>query len=208
MVYDIGLVGEGVYHHNDCHQFLVNAKYFKSGTDQGVLINSGYYYLRYTPWFHNRMAPQLFIQQQMDEGRGLLERNLVGLNLRYDLLRKAHFSLQFSSGAMHEEERWNVSGSPDASAGERLLLQWKANEIVRLNADLFENVELSVVNFFQFPFTANFQWRLTSQINLTFKCNDWFSIQLHYQSMYDSAPAVAIPSYYYSSSGGLGINKQ
>ena len=208
LVYDLGLVGEGVYHYNDRHQLVINAKYFRSGTSQGVLINSGYYYLRYTPWFHNRMAPQLFIQQQMDEGRGLLERNLVGLNLRYDLLRKAHFSLQFSTGAMHEEERWNVSGSPDASAGERLLLQWKANEIVRLNADLFENVELSVVNFFQFPFTANFQWRLTSQVNLTFKWNDWFSIQLHYQSMYDSAPAVAIPSYYFSSSGGLGINKQ
>lgn len=208
LVYDVGLVAEGVYHHNDRQQLLFNSKYFKSGTGEGVLINSGYYYFRYTPWFHNRLAPQLFVQQQMDEGRGLRQRNLFGLNLRYDALRKAHFSLQCSTGAMQEEERWNLSGSPDGSAGERLVRQWKANEVVRLNADLFENVELSVVNFFQFPFSANFQWRLTSQVNLTFKLNDWFSIQLNYQSMYDSDPVVAIPSYYYTSAGGLGVSRE
>jgi hypothetical protein len=207
-VYDIGLVGEGVYHNNDRHQFLVNAKYFKSGTDQGVLINSGYYYMRYTPFFHNRLAPQLFVQQQMDEGRGLHERNLVGLNLRYDALRKAHFSLQCASGIMHEEERWNVSGSPDASSGQRFVRQWKANEVVRLNADLFEHVELSIVNFFQFPFLSPFQWRLTSQVNLTFKLSNWFSLQLNYQSMNDSAPIVDIPFYYYTSAGGLGVSRQ
>jgi hypothetical protein len=109
---------------------------------------------------------------------------------------------------MHEEERWNVTGSPDASGGERLVRQWKANEVVRLNADLFEHVELSVVNFFQFPFTSSFQWRLTSQVNLTFKLSDWFSIQLNYQSMFDSAPVVAIPSYYYTSAGGLGVGRE
>jgi hypothetical protein len=208
LVYDVGLVSECVYHRNDRHQLLFNAKYFKSGTGEGVLINSGYYYMRYTPWFHNRLAPQLFLQQQMDEGRGLRERNLVGMNLRFDALRKTHFSLQCASGIMQEEERWNLSGSPDASAGERIVRQWKANEVVRLNADLFENIELSVVNFFQFPFASSFQWRLTSQVNLTFKLNDWFSIQLNYQSMYDSAPVVAIPSYYYTSAGGLGVSRE
>jgi hypothetical protein len=208
LVYDVGLVGEGVYHYNDLHQVLFNAKYFKSGTGEGVLINSGYYYVRYTPWFHNRLAPQIFMQQQMDEGRGLRQRNLVGLNVRYDALRKTHFSMQCSTGAMGEEERWNLSGSPDLSAGERIVRQWKANEVVRLNADLFEHVELSVVNFFQFPFTSSFQWRLTSQVNLTFKLSDWFSIQLNYQSMFDSNPVVAIPSYYYTSAGGLGISRE
>jgi hypothetical protein len=109
---------------------------------------------------------------------------------------------------MQEEEHWNLSGSPDASAGERIVREWKANEVVRINADLFENVELSVVNFFQFPFSSNFHWRLTSQVNLTFKLNDWFSIQLNYQSMYDSSPVVPIPSYYYTSAGGLGVSRE
>jgi len=207
-VYDIGFVGEFVYHHNDRHQVLFNGKYFKSGTGQGVLINSGYYYLRYTPWFQNRIAPQLFALQQLDVGRGLRERNLIGFNLRADAIRRAHVSVQVSTGFMHENESWNVSGNTDVTAGQKVVQLWKANEVIRLNADLMEHVELSVVNFFQFPFLAPFQWRLTSQVNLTFKLSNWFSLQLNYQSMNDSAPVVDIPSYYYTSAGGLGISSE
>ena len=206
LVYDAGIVSEIVYHRNDKHQFLLNGRYFKNGTSKGVLINSGFYYLRFTPWFHQRIAPQLFIQQQLDEGRGMLSRTLYGVNLRWDVTRKEKLSAQFSVGLMYEQEKWNLSGSMNASAGFTHINRLKVNNVLRLNADISKHIELSLVNFLQFPpGSNNFSLRLTTQLNLTFKVTTWFSVQINYQSMFDTRPVINIPSYYYNTTGGVGI---
>jgi hypothetical protein len=206
LVYDAGMVSEIVYHRNDKHQLLLNGRYFKNGTSNGVLINSGFYYIRFTPWFHKRIAPQLFIQQQLDEGRGMLSRTLYGANLRWDATRKEKLSAQYSVGLMYEQEKWNLTGSTDATAGFARINKLKVNNVLRLNADIAKQIEVSLVNFLQFPpVSANFSLRLTTQLNLTFKVTDWFSVQLNYQSMFDTHPVINIPSYYYTMAGGLGI---
>lgn len=209
LVYDAGLVSEIVYHRNDKHQLLLNGRYFKSGTSEGVLINSGFYYIRFTPWFHQRIAPQFFAQQQIDEGRGMLSRTLYGANLRWDITRKEKLSAQYSVGLMYEQEKWNLSGSTDANAGLAQFNRIKANNVLRLNADIAKHIEVSLVNFLQFPPSSqNFSLRLTTQLNLTFKITTWFSVQVNYQSMYDTRPVIDIPSYYYTTSGGIGIMRE
>jgi hypothetical protein len=209
LVYDAGIVSEIVYHRNDKHQLLVNGRYFKSGTSDGVLINSGFYYMRFTPWFHRRIAPQLFAQQQIDEGRGMLSRTLYGANLRWDATRKEKLSVQYSLGLMYEQEKWNLSGSTDANAGFSQTNRIKVNNVLRLNANIGKHIEVSLVNFLQFPpGSTNFSLRLTTQLNLTFKITTWFSVQVNYQSMYDTRPVIDIPAYYYTTSGGIGIMRE
>lgn len=209
LVYDAGIVSEIVYHRNDKHQLLFNGRYFKSGTSNGVLINSGFYFIRFTPLFHRRIAPQFFAQQQLDEGRGMLSRFLYGTNLRWDLTRKKKLSAQFSAGLMYEKEKWNLSGSPDASKGLAQINKVKVNNVLRLNADIGKHIEVSMVNFIQYPPSSrNFSLRLTTQINLTFKVTTWFTVQINYQSIYDTHPVIDIPSYYYTTSGGIGIMRE
>jgi hypothetical protein len=207
MVYDYGVIAEAVFHRNDKHQLLLNGKYLNTGTSDGVLINSGYYYVRFTPHFHKRIAPQFFLQQQIDAGRGLLMRNLAGANLRFDAYRGESFCLQLSTGAMQEEERWNISGSPDAMLGAIKQSTLKSNNVLRMTSNLGEHVELSFINFFQMPFSSDrFSFRWAAQLNVSVKFNSWLALQLNYQSMYDTNPVVTIPSYYYTSTTGIGFS--
>ncbi len=145
----------------------------------------------------------------MDEGRGLRERNLLGLNMRFDALRKPHFSLQCASGIMHEEERWNVSGSPDVTLGTVSRSMLKSNNVLRMTSNIGKHVELSFINFFQSPFSADrFSFRWAAQLNVSVKFNSWLSLQLNYQSMYDTNPVVNIPAYYDTSSTGVGFSNR
>lgn len=210
LVYDYGLISEIVYHRNDRYQLLLNAKYLNNGTSDGVLINSGYYYFRFTPGFQKRFAPQFFIQQQMDEGRGLVFRNLFGMNLRFDALKYNHFCMQVSGGIMQEDESWNRSGSPDLGLqGRTRRSRVKSNNVVRLTADLGKHIELSFINFLQMPLEKkDFSFRWSSQLNLSIKFNSWFSLQLNYQSMFDTNPVIDIPDYYYTTSSGIGFTRE
>ena len=209
VVYDYGVIAEAVYHRNDKHQVLLNGKYLNTGTSDGVLINSGYYYVRFTPHFHRRLAPQFFLQQQIDAGRGLLMRNLAGANLRFDAYRGDNFCLQLSTGAMQEEERWNSSGSPDVTLGTVSRSMLKSNNVLRMTSNIGKHVELSFINFFQLPFNADrFSFRWAAQLNVSVKFNSWLSLQLNYQSMYDTNPVVNIPAYYYTSSTGVGFSNR
>jgi hypothetical protein len=209
VVYDYGIIAEAVYHRNDKHQVLLNGKYLNTGTSDGVLINSGYYYVRFTPHFHRRLATQFFLQQQIDAGRGLVMRNLAGANLRFDAYRGDNFCLQLSTGAMQEEERWNSSGSPDVTPGTVSRSMLKSNNVLRMTSNIGKHVELSFINFFQMPFSADgFSFRWAAQLNVSIKFNSWLSLQFNYQSMYDTNPVVDIPSYYFTSVTGMGLGYQ
>ena len=131
-VYEIDGLLESVYHYNDKHQVLLNGQYFNTGIVGTELINGGFIHLRYTPFFLSKLAPQLFLQHQLDRGRGLVQRQLIGGNLRWQALKKDKISVQIATGVFYENEIWNITGSPDSQEGQIRNGIIKSNNMLRL----------------------------------------------------------------------------
>lgn len=91
-VYDASLLSEATYHRNDRHQLLINAQYFRTGSNLGDLINGGFIFFRLTPEFHHRIAPQWVLQYQSDLGRGMKERMLTALNVKAEVFKNEKFA--------------------------------------------------------------------------------------------------------------------
>ena len=208
-VYEIDGLLESVYHYNDKHQVLLNGQYFNTGIVGTELINGGFIHLRYTPFFLKKIAPQIFLQHQLDRGRGLVQRQLVGGNLRWQALKKDKISVQIATGIFYENEIWNISGSPDSQEGQIRHGVIKSNNMLRLYFQIGKKTDLSLVNYYQLPFThANGAMRLASNISLSTEISDRFKLQINFISMYDTRPLINIDKFYYTFSNGFGYENK
>ena len=70
------------------NHFCGKLRSIKSGSDK--LLNGGYGHLRFRAFTQIKWNPELFVQYQLDEVRGLEERILAGANLRYVIYEKDH----------------------------------------------------------------------------------------------------------------------
>ena len=208
-VYEIDGLIESVYHYNDKHQVLLNGQYFNTGIVGTELINGGFLHLRYTPFFLKTLAPQVFLQHQLDRGRGLVQRQLLGGNLRWQALKKDKISIQVATGIFYENEIWNLSGSPDSQEGQLRNGVIKSNNMLRLYFQIGKKTELSLVNYYQLPFThRNGAMRLASNISLSTEISDRFQLQINFISMFDTRPLIDIDKFYYTFSNGFGYENK
>jgi hypothetical protein len=206
-VYETNALLESVYHYNDKHQILLNGQYFNTGTANEQLINGGFIHLRYTYGFGKKIAPQGFMQHQLDLGRGLVKRQLVGCNLRWQAVQKDKLSIQLATGAFYENELWNFSGAPEAEGGRKMSEKLKSNNMLRTYFQLGKQTEISIVNYFQFAFqNPTNQFRLATNISFSTALNDHFQLQFNFMSMFDTKPVVPIDQFYYTLSNGLGVS--
>lgn len=206
-VYDLTLLSEVVYHHEDRHQMIIQASWQSTGSNREILLRSGVFYLRITPGFHKRLSPQFFAQRQTDLGRGLQSRQLVGLNARWDMIKMKKYSLQAILGMMREQELWNRTGDASDASGSIFVNTLKLNTVTRLFLKPTENLEITWSNFIQTPLTgATKGMRWASQLGLTQRILKRLNAQFNFSSMYDTQPIVPIPSYYFNTSSGLTYN--
>lgn len=208
LVYDATVLSECVYHHNDRHQFLLNGQYIYSGSNTISLINSSYVYLRYTPFFQRRFAPQLFSQFQTDRNRGLIARQLIGGNIRLDILKSENAQIQIASGIFQEYETWNKYGNENPSFDQIQSDKFKLNQSIRLFYQYSQNAEITWNQFFQLPVDFHNQqgFRWSNQISLSFPVSEHFKMQYNISSMYDSKPIIHIPHFYFNSAFGITFN--
>lgn len=209
LVYDASLLAEANYHRNDRHQVLLNAQYFRTGSNLGDLINGGFIFMRVTPEFHRKIAPQWVVQYQSDLGRGMKERILTALNVRAEVFKNEKFAFQFISGAMLERETWNLSGAIDASQGTRIRELVKSNNVLRFYKQIGSHAELSLVSYIQFPFSnPTSTFRVANQLSFSFQLSKRFQFQFNLSSMYDTNPVIDIPNFYYTSATGMGFKRE
>jgi len=208
-VYDASLLSEATYHRNDRHQLLINAQYFRTGSNLGDLINGGFIFFRLTPEFHHRIAPQWVLQYQSDLGRGMKERMLTALNVRAEVFKNEKFAFQFITGAMVEKETWYLSGATDATQGTRVRELLKSNNVLRFYKQIGSHAELSLVSYVQFPFmNPGSTIRIANQLSFSFQVSKRFQLQFNLSSMYDTNPVIDIPNFYYTSATGMGFKRE
>ncbi|MEY2763594.1 MAG: hypothetical protein RLZZ205_18 [Bacteroidota bacterium] len=208
LIYDATVLNEAVYHYNDKHQWLLNGQYITTGTQNFSLINSGFAYLRYTPYFHKRTTANVFVQYQTDLNRGLIERQLEGFNIRINAIQKSNIQMQCATGIFLEHERWNVSGDQFKSSGSNSYDKVKLNQNIRLFWQISQKAEITWNQFFQFPlkFEGAMPMRWSNQLSLSLPLSKHIGFQYNISSMYDTQPVIDIPEFYFNSALGISVN--
>lgn len=194
--------------HHLMSAIFVNSFISTTGSD---LQNTGFIHLRYRDNDTRKLSPEYFTQYQWDNFRGMINRYLIGTNLRIRLKESKTLDLYAGIGLMYEWEKWNFGGVDAAKLplvhpaylNSALL---KLNQYFKISMRLFRTTDLTFTNYFQarpdkqivMPRIADFlQW----DIPLSKK----FSIHLNAESIYDAVPIVPIKHFYYSYITGVSL---
>lgn len=192
---------------------VLSAKFSNSftNTSGGNLQNAGYLHIRFRDNDSRKISPEYFTQYQWDNLRGMLNRYLLGCNLRIMLKENKAFDCYLGLGAMYEWEKWNYDGvtadklplvHPDFIKTDQL----KLNQYIKISALLFKTTEITLTNFIQAPidkeiihprFANFFQW----DIPLSKKVG----LNLNFESLYDTAPVVPIKNFYFNYQTGFSV---
>jgi hypothetical protein len=205
MVYDATALTELVYHNNDKHQVLLNGQYITTGNNENSLINSGFIYLRYTPLFHSDITPQFFTQFQNDLNRGLIYRQLYGINIRWIAHQSESLQLTLASGIFSETEQWSLSGGNDFTQGKTSFHYNKLNENMRIFWQPNQNYKITWNQFLQFTpkLRSSINYRWSNQMSISISLTKKIAFQINFSSMYDTQPVISIPRFYFNSSYGV-----
>jgi len=187
---------------------FLNSLISSSGSD---LQNAGFIHLRFRDNDTRRLSPEYFTQYQWDDLRGMVNRYLIGTNLRIGIIETKTLDFYAGIGLMYEWEKWNFDGVDSAklpSAQPRYVNSAlvKLNQYFKISVKLFKTTDFTFTNYFQArpdkhintPRVADFiQWN----IPLSKK----FSINFNMESIYDAAPVVPIRHFYYSYITGVSL---
>jgi hypothetical protein len=174
------------------------------------LQNDGFLHFRYRDNDTRKLSAEAFVQYQWNGAWGMEYRILGGGNLRYKLVEKPHNDLYTGLGIFQEWERWNWSGVKDQPINitEKVNRQsLRLNNYWKYSGKINDHIDVSVVNFLQFPFNDQFlQPRWFIDANMYVKTGKHFSFVFHWDHILDTNPAVPIDHFFYSFSTGIQIN--
>ena len=188
---------------------FVNSFINTSGQD---IQNTGFIHFRYRDNDSRKFSAEYFTQYQWDNLRGMINRYLIGSNLRCRIRESKKMDIYLGVGLMYEWEKWSYSGvaadkmplNHPAFQNTALL---KINQYVKLSTKLFQNTELTITNFFQARPDENIRFpRIADFIEWNIPLSKRVALNLHFQSIYDPAPIVPIRDFHYSYHTGFTIS--
>ncbi|MEP7109812.1 MAG: DUF481 domain-containing protein [Ferruginibacter sp.] len=192
---------------------LMSAVFLNSfiGTGGSDLQNTGFVHLRYRDNDTRKISPEYFAQYQWDNLRGMVNRYLMGTNLRFRLIETKTLDLYAGIGLMYEWEKWNFDGVDSVKlpvlrpAFVRSALM-KLNQYFKISIKLFKSTDFTFTNYFQAsPDKHIVTPRIADFIQWNIPLSKKFSINLNIESIYDAAPIVPVQHFYYSYITGVSL---
>ncbi|MEI8060155.1 MAG: hypothetical protein WCG67_08360 [Ferruginibacter sp.] len=192
---------------------LLSSKFSNSftNTNGSNLQNAGYLHIRFRDNDSRKISPEYFTQYQWDDLRGMLNRYLLGCNMRIMLKENKKFDFYMGIGLMYEWEKWNFDGV----AADKLPLvhpdfiktdQVKLNQYFKLSAQLFTSTEITVTNFIQAPLDKGINHpRLANFLQWNIPLSKKVGLNLNFESLYDAAPVVPIKNFYFNYQTGFSV---
>lgn len=172
------------------------------------LLNGGTGHLRYRFLPQKRIHPELFLQGQWDEARGMKYRLLSGINCRFVLLKKERFESVAGIGFFYEQELWSTDGleldgvESDYAITNRLI---KWNNYVQLRYRPSDKVQLKLTGFLQTrPDGLVTRPRVAVLFSTDVNLSKGLALALGVQILWDAAPVIPIPQLYLNSSNTIG----
>lgn len=186
--------------------FLLASSYRFTYNGPDDILNAGYFHLRYRHNYKNKFQPETFVQYQWDNKRGLENRTLAGVNIRYNLWKGDQWDFNTGLGLMYEAEKWNY----DAVDSLKLPVNTapivnhlvKLNSYIRLDWKASANSNIAFNVFLQTRPGA-FKPRIAPHLQWNINAGKHVGFSVSFSGIYDEAPVVPINRFYYSLSHSI-----
>jgi hypothetical protein len=154
-------------------------------------INRGFAHVRWSRWWTERVATEVFAQVQYNEFIRLLSRTLGGVGARVTLLESTTADAYVGTGYMFEREALDIPDGrrPETECVTCQFHRWTT--YVALSVKLIED-RLGLINtlYVQPRFDDFSDYRLFSDGSLTISANDLISLSIGLLVRYDSRPPL------------------
>lgn len=186
------------------HMYFLLNQYNYLKINKNEFFNFGYTHARLNLYWTRRSSYELYAQWQIDRGRGLQARTLVGGGLRIRLLDKAQHQFFAGCGLMLESEHWQIQGSDTAYLAHPLLC--KTASYLRWRGQLTQQLNGNLVVYFQTgydPLITSFRHRISSELYLNMPITSHLRLTTSLTAAYESHPQIPITPFVYRCMQGL-----
>jgi len=194
-----------VYSPNQKDAYVLLGSFQFTENNGKAILNNAYIHARATFNYKKKWSPEVFMQLQDDQFRGLRNRKLAGAAYRWKPIESENFRFIIAAGPMFESEKWR---SVETREEKRVEL-WKLNSYLLLRWDITKTVNFNTIFYYQVGYDRSAdldRQRISNSTNLNFKISDQLSFTVTYQMAYENEPIFPITKFIYSIENGLKLN--
>ena len=166
--------------------FLVGNYEFQEAKEEKV-VNKGFAHLRSIITLTPTLFLEFFLQKEFNQFILLEDRNLAGSGLRLDLVnlfstgKDSLVEIYFGSGFMFENERYNISVSPETNlvrSTNYLTIKWQ----------ITKNFSFTTINYLQFDVKRAHDFRILSDTGFNFSVTENLEFNSSLSWRFDNEP--------------------
>jgi len=180
------------------HSIMAISKLSFASSDKEILLSDGYAHVRFIFNRHKKFGEEIFSQIQYNAIRGLEDRNLLGLGIRYIFIDGEKYGLVAGTAIMQEWENWTYN---DVSIATSII---KSSNYLMFFGDVNSHFHFNVASYYQASYTAFFEPRISLEINLNLNITKKLTFTSSMIMYYDNQPVIPIDSFVYKFKNGLG----
>ena len=180
------------------HSLMAISKLSFASSNKETLLNDGYAHVRATFNRKKRVGEEFFGQVQYNAIRGLQDRSLVGIGLRYVLFDRNNYGFVVGAALMQEWENWKYV---DVISTTSLL---KSSNYISLFANVNKQFNFNVISYYQATFINFVNPRISLEVNLNLNITEKLKFTSNFTLYYDKQPIIPIDNFIYTFKNGLG----
>lgn len=179
------------------HSYMLLSNLALVNVAESDVVSEGYAHLRLNFFRRNKISIEQFNQIQYDVGRGLSQRALSGVGLRWQAVKSKKMELAIGSGAMFEHEVW--SGDTNQITNDFV----KSSTVINCNISLAKNVSFLGIAYYQARKYGILNPRITLDTTLLISISKKFSFKNQFTMTYDAAPVIQAGELIYALESGI-----
>jgi hypothetical protein len=180
------------------HTVLLLASYNFGVVSKSRVINDSYQHLRYTRSFLPRIAFEVFVQSQHNEGIQLRWRGLAGAGPRFTLLHNEKSRLFLGTLYMYEYEEERET--------DLIYREHRLSNYISFGMPFSDIISLDVILYYQ-PNIENFaSYKYSSQASLEVRLTERFALVTALSMTHNTRPPAGIQRTYINFKNGIRFN--
>lgn len=186
------------YTKNKHYLMLLTNHSFVGSNSGGDFVNKGFEHVRYNYTFKDsgKVIFEAFQQGQFNKIQKINQRFLLGTGLRFLIIDKKNYQLNFGSSLMGEYEELDYIDNP---ISQDIL----SSNYLSFDAQFNETIGMNSITYFQPKFINFGNYRIANETLIRFKINKYLSLKIVYTLNHDSRDLPDVRKTYYSLSNTL-----
>lgn len=187
------------------HTYLILGEMAYVENNSKNILNNGNLHLRTTFFYRERFSPEAFVQGQYDNFRGLTDRVLAGVAIRWKIIRAEDFDWVLGTGPMYEYERWRMPETKEIV--QVRLPKWSTYTTFRWT--ITETIDFNSIVYYQVGYDNSIELtrhRVSNNTNFNIKITEKLAFHTGISMAYEDEPIVPITRFIYSVENGISFN--